>query len=210
MRCPGLQLLLRLQPSALSFSGWRNTASMLALPLATTDLQIQGRSVGVLSAWAATAFCGTSSSSSFATQGHGAETATEHAGVAEPPASGSIEEISTSASNNSSSSAPADSEDLFHFVPMAQRRQKPLPTTDSVFLWSRSEEQARLGKLIKVRIGKAGITRSLLATCGDLLAVHEIVRVSECMPEGASPYGIRNSQHSVHQETCARLVFPYY
>lgn len=159
---------------------------MLAVPVATSDFQIHGSSLGVLSAWAGTAFCGTSSSSSFASQGHGADTAAETAVVSETPASSPVEETSNNPSNISSSSAQPGSEDLFHFVPLAQRRQKPLPTTDSVFLWSRSEEQARLGKLIKVRVGKSGLTRSFLARCGDLLAAHEIVRVSDYPPEGAS------------------------
>ncbi|MEW5313960.1 MAG: hypothetical protein WDW38_005490 [Sanguina aurantia] len=135
------------------------------------------------------AFCARtgSNSSSFATQAHmEAETAKlpEAAQPSMEPGTRRDDSIPTSSSSSSSTAAPDVAEDVFHFVPQAQRRQKPLPTTDSVFLWARSEEQARLKQLIKMRAGKGGMTRKFLATCGDLLAAHEIVRVSVAESSG--------------------------
>lgn len=175
---------MRLQPSALLSGGARRTTTLLSAPLSITDTQVPCAPLGVLSAWAVAAFCGQarsgSSNSSFATQAHMEAEIAKQPEAAQP----SVEPETSSddcipPSSSSSTAAPDVAEDVFHFVPLAQRRQKPLPTTDSVFLWARSEEQARLKQLIKIRAGKGGMTRKFLATCGDLLAAHEIVRVSE-------------------------------
>jgi hypothetical protein len=65
-----------------------------------------------------------------------------------------------------------------YILTAAERLQPPLTTQDSIFLWKRSEEMARLGVLQRARLGKGGPTRAWLSKVGDLLESHELVRVS--------------------------------
>lgn len=65
-----------------------------------------------------------------------------------------------------------------YILSSAERVQPPLSTQDSIFLWKRSEEMHKLGGLVRARLGQAGPTRAWLSRIGDLLAAHELIRVS--------------------------------
>ena len=48
---------------------------------------------------------------------------------------------------------------------------------EAKYLWRRAEELARLRGLLRVRLGKEGLTHSLVAACAELLERHELIRV---------------------------------
>ncbi|GLI67653.1 hypothetical protein VaNZ11_011902 [Volvox africanus] len=63
-------------------------------------------------------------------------------------------------------------------LPPRQRHQSPLSRDVSKYLWRNSEELAAAGRLLRVQVGKAGVTRALMARMGHLLEHHQLIRVN--------------------------------
>ncbi|EFJ46467.1 hypothetical protein VOLCADRAFT_92964 [Volvox carteri f. nagariensis] len=63
-------------------------------------------------------------------------------------------------------------------LPPRHRHQLPLPRDVSKSLWRTAEELAAAGKLLRLQVGKSGVTRALMARAGHLLEHHQLIRVS--------------------------------
>lgn len=62
-------------------------------------------------------------------------------------------------------------------VPPPRRQQPALSPRECRQLWRRAEEMAAGGQLVRLPVGRQGLTRRLLAQAGDLLERHQLLRV---------------------------------
>ncbi|KAG2423094.1 hypothetical protein HXX76_002319 [Chlamydomonas incerta] len=110
---------------------------------------------GLGSAGAEPAFHGSSTSSSSADDEEGAANAVDTVGASAE--AGELERIP-----------------LLH---PTQRQQTPLHPRAAAELWRAAEALAGSGRLVRVAVGRQGLTRGVLAQAGELLEVHELVRM---------------------------------
>eukprot|EP00198_Chlamydomonas_reinhardtii_P003372 XP_001692708.1 predicted protein [Chlamydomonas reinhardtii] len=78
---------------------------------------------------------------------------------------------SSGGSGGSAAAAAADP-DAFNFV---QRQQTPLHPRAAAELWRAAEALAGSGRMVRVAVGRQGLTRGVLAQAGELLEVHELL-----------------------------------